>query len=131
MTLYLEISIYTTDGKRDVDTFCGVLHKESVLDELTHDNRKMIIFRSSLQDDLIKWVGCASICLLTILFLSPFNLLLYYMDRSGQVWGHTPEQRVRVHLATVLLRPPSGHRPGRFQARLAGIFLIGLYLKQP
>ena len=29
--------------------------------------------------------------------------------------------RRRVHLATVLLRPPSGHRPGRRQARHARI----------
>ena len=36
--------------------------------------------------------------------------------------------RRRVHLATVLLRPPSGHRPGRRQARHARIFHIGLRL---
>ena len=39
--------------------------------------------------------------------------------------------RHRVHLATVLLRPPSGHRPGRRQARHAHILQIGLHLTQP
>ena len=34
----------------------------------------------------------------------------------------------RVHLATVLLRPQSGHRPGRRQARHAHILQIGLRL---
>ena len=36
--------------------------------------------------------------------------------------------RRRVHLATVLLRPPSGHRPGRRQARHTPILQIGLRL---
>ena len=46
--------------------------------------------------------------------------------RSGQVWGHYAEAaRSRVHLATVLLRPPSGHRPGRRQARHARILQTG------
>ena len=36
--------------------------------------------------------------------------------------------RRRVHLATILLRPPSGHRPGRRQARHACILQIGLRL---
>ena len=38
--------------------------------------------------------------------------------------------RRRVHLATVLLRPPSGHRPGRRQARHAHILQIELHLTQ-
>ena len=33
-----------------------------------------------------------------------------------------------VHIVTVLLRPPSGHRPGRRQARDARILQIGLRL---
>ena len=37
----------------------------------------------------------------------------------------------RVHLATVRPRPPSGHRPGRRQARHARILQIGLNLTQP
>ena len=37
----------------------------------------------------------------------------------------------RVHLATVPLRPPSCHRPGRRQARHARILQIGLHLMQP
>ena len=36
--------------------------------------------------------------------------------------------RRRVQLATVLLRPSSGHRPGRRQARHAHILQIGLRL---
>ena len=36
--------------------------------------------------------------------------------------------RRRIHLATVLLVPPSGHRPDRRQARHAGIHPIGLHL---
>ena len=36
--------------------------------------------------------------------------------------------RRRVHLAAVLLRPPSGHRPGRRQARHVCILQIGLRL---
>ena len=39
--------------------------------------------------------------------------------------------RRRVHLATVLLRPPSGNRAGRRQARHARILQIGLHLTQP
>ena len=36
--------------------------------------------------------------------------------------------RRRVHLATVLRRPPSGHRPVRRQARHAHILQTGLRL---
>ena len=36
--------------------------------------------------------------------------------------------RRRVHIATVLLRPPSDHRPGKRQARHAHILQIGLRL---
>ena len=36
--------------------------------------------------------------------------------------------RRRVHLATVLLGPPPGHRPDRRQARHARILQIGLRL---
>ena len=39
--------------------------------------------------------------------------------------------RRRVHLATVLLWPPSGHRQGRRQARHARIPEMGLNLTQP
>ena len=39
--------------------------------------------------------------------------------------------RCRVHLATVFLRPPSGHRPGRHQARHARISQIELHLSEP
>ena len=45
---------------------------------------------------------------------------------SGQVWG----TRRRVHLATALLRTPSGHRPSRRQARHAHIPQNGLHLTQ-
>ena len=46
--------------------------------------------------------------------------------RSG-VGAYAGAARRRV-LATVLLRPPSGHRPGRRQARHAHIVQIGLRL---
>ena len=46
--------------------------------------------------------------------------------RSGQLWGAwAGAARRRVHLATVLLPLPYGHRPGRRQARL-GEFLQAL-----
>ena len=42
------------------------------------------------------------------------------------VWGtYAGAARRRVHLVTVLLRAPSGHRPGRRQARHARIHQIG------
>ena len=54
---------------------------------------------------------------------------------SGQVRSGMGEYagaaRRRVHLATVLLRPLSGHRPGRRQARHARILQIGFHLTQP
>ena len=43
--------------------------------------------------------------------------------RAGQVWGHTPEQRVAASYPSD--RPPSGHRPGRCQARHVRILQIG------
>ena len=50
--------------------------------------------------------------------------------RSGMgAYGGTA--RRRVHLATVLLRPPSAHRPGKRQARHARFLQIGLDLTQP
>ena len=42
--------------------------------------------------------------------------------------AYTGAARRRVHLSSVLLRPPSGHRPGRRQARHARMFQIGLHL---
>ena len=58
-----------------------------------------------------------------------------YRPGSGQVMSgmeaYAGAARRRVHLAPVLLRPPSGHRPGRRQARHARILQIGLYLTQP
>ena len=50
--------------------------------------------------------------------------------RSG-MGAYAVAARRRVHLATVLPRPPSGHRPGRRQARHARILQIGLHLTQP
>ena len=50
--------------------------------------------------------------------------------RSG-VGAYAGAARRRVHLATVLLRPPCGHRPGRRQARHARILQIGLHPTQP
>ena len=51
-----------------------------------------------------------------------------YNVRSG-IGVYAGAARRRVHLATVLPRPPSGHRPGRRQARHARILQIGLHLK--
>ena len=49
----------------------------------------------------------------------------------GQVGGaYAGAARRRVHLVTVLLRPPSGHRSGRRQARHARILQIGLHVTQ-
>ena len=45
--------------------------------------------------------------------------------RSG-LGAYTGAAHCHVYLATVLLRPPSGHRPGRHQARHAPILQIGL-----
>ena len=50
--------------------------------------------------------------------------------RSG-MGAYIGAARRRVHIAMVLLRPPSGHRPGRRQARRAHILRIGLHLTQP
>ena len=44
------------------------------------------------------------------------------------VWSYAGAARRRVHLATVLLRPPSGHRPGRRQGRHARILQIDFHL---
>ena len=58
--------------------------------------------------------------------------LQQYQVRSGQVWRHTPEHRVAASTLRryLLPRPPSGHRPGRRQARHARILQIG-HLMQP
>ena len=50
--------------------------------------------------------------------------------RSG-TGAHSGAARRRVHLAPVLLRLPSCHRPGKRQARHARILQIGLHLPQP
>ena len=47
--------------------------------------------------------------------------------RSG-VGAYAGVARRRIHLATVFLRAPSGHRQGRRQARQARILQIGLRL---
>ena len=48
-------------------------------------------------------------------------------DSSG-MGAYAGAARRRVHLVTVLLRPPSGHRPGRRQARHVYILQTGLRL---
>ena len=53
-----------------------------------------------------------------------------FQIRSGR-GAYAGAARRRVHLVTVLLRPPSGHRPGRCQARHARIPQIGLDRTQP
>ena len=51
----------------------------------------------------------------------------YGSDRSG-MGTYAGAARRRVHLATVLLRPPSGHRPGRRLTRHVQILQIDLRL---
>ena len=54
-----------------------------------------------------------------------FRRFLARLVRSGQDMGaYAGAARRRVHLATVLFRPPSGHRLGRRQARHAHILHI-------
>ena len=63
------------------------------------------------------------------------------MNRKNQLIGiksgrlgmgaYAVAARRRIHVAPVLLRPPSGHRPGRRQARHARILQIGLHPTQP
>ena len=62
--------------------------------------------------------------------LTTYSTVQINMNRSG-VGTYAGAARRRVHLATVLVRPPSGHRPGRRQARHARILQIGLHLTQP
>ena len=61
--------------------------------------------------------------------------MAYFLAHSGQVrsgmGAYAGAARRRVHLATVLIRPPSGHRQDRRQARHADILKIGLHLTQP
>ena len=54
---------------------------------------------------------------------------IWTVGRSGMV-AYDGAARRRVHLATVLLRPPSGYCPGRRQTRHARILQIGLHLTQ-
>ena len=63
----------------------------------------------------------------TLLIGNPETQVLVRSDMGA----YAGAARRRVHLGTVLLRPPSGHRPGRRQARLARILQIGLHLTQP
>ena len=52
-------------------------------------------------------------------------------EYTGSGMGTCAEAaRRRVHLVTVLLPPPSGHRPGRRQPRHAHILQIELHLTQ-
>ena len=55
------------------------------------------------------------------------NLLAINTVQQG-VKAYAGAARRRVHLVTVLLQSPSGHRPGRRQARHAHIPQIGLRL---
>ena len=56
-------------------------------------------------------------------------MIIIHQGRSG-VGTYAGAARHRVHLATLLLRPPSGHRPDRRLARLVHILQIRLYLTQ-
>ena len=50
-------------------------------------------------------------------------------DRK-KVGAYAGAERRRVHLATVLLQPPTSHCPDRRQVRHAHILQIGLHLTQ-
>ena len=50
--------------------------------------------------------------------------LLVCQNGTSGMGAYAGTARRRVHLVTILLRPPSGHRPGRRQARHALILLI-------
>ena len=67
-------------------------------------------------------------------FLQSSSGSLHSTVKSGQmrsvVWTYDEATRRRVHSATVLLRPPSGHRPGRRQARYTSILQIRRHHKQ-
>ena len=56
-----------------------------------------------------------------------FGIKVRVVGRSGMK-TYAGAARRRVHLVTVLLRPPSGHRPDRRQARHVHIHQIGLRL---
>ena len=56
-----------------------------------------------------------------------FILNQMFWSRSG-MRAYAEAARRRMQLATVLFRPPSGHRPGRRQARHARTPQIGLRL---
>ena len=79
------------------------------------------------------WLHCSSSPVYTFLkgtrcFCIPSSFL--YIGRSG-MGTYAGAARRRVHLTTVQLRPPSGHRPGRRESRHARIPQIGLHLTQP
>ena len=59
---------------------------------------------------------------LNLLSLQPITV----QARSGAI-----RRSSASHLATVLLRPPSGHQPGRRQGAHARILQVGLHLTQP
>ena len=65
------------------------------------------------------------ISIVRIRCLSDSDSTTHVQVRSG-MGTYAGAARRRVHLATVLLRLPSGHRPGRHQARHARIIQIGL-----
>ena len=64
--------------------------------------------------------------------LRPGKMSITFVCRLYQVMSgmgaYAGTARRRVHVATVLLRPPSGHRPGKRQARHVRFLQIGLRL---
>ena len=61
--------------------------------------------RSSLRDDLIKWVGCSSVRLLTIVF---FYLLRYYATQEVETSESDTRHLRRVAQSLILRFPPRG-----------------------
>ena len=61
---------------------------------------------------------------------SGWNDFYIFVTSGSGMGANVGAARRRVPLATVLLRPPSGHHPGRRQARHARILQMGVHLTQ-
>ena len=62
------LDTYTADGKRKVDTSCEILHKESVLDEFTHDNSKIDHILDRYRSGTLIHETPSKICIQTLKF---------------------------------------------------------------
>ena len=84
------------------------------------------------QKSLVRWslITCLwrSIWLTLHMFRPSRRMLSAHCQVRSGMGAYLGAARRRVHLATLLPRPPSGYRPDRRQARHAGILQIGLRL---